>query len=174
MPPFNDSLLSMQRIAKTYPGWRCLRSLGLEPNVGEGHALIGESGAGKSTLTKIITGLIPADPGGTFKIQGEPIQDPTPSEIQVLGIAAVYQNPTLFSELSVMENLLMGEKRAVIRWRERRKTAQALLSRIGAPLDLDVPLKQLRMAEKQLLEIARSLARKARVLILREPTVSRP
>lgn len=164
----------MQRIAKTYPGCRALRSMELELNAGEVHALIGENGAGKSTLIKIITGLIAADPGGTFKIQGEPIQDPTPSEIQVLGIAAVYQNPTLFSELSVMENLLMGEKRAVIRWRERRKTAQALLARIGATLDLDVPVKQLRMAEKQLLEIARALGRKARVLILDEPTAALP
>lgn len=165
-------LLQLTHIAKTYPGVRALRGVDFSLRAGEVHALLGENGAGKSTLIKIATGTVAPDAGAEIRVAGELVAAPTPRHMQALGIAAVYQNPTLFNELSVMENLCVGDGGAVISWRARRERARTLLARIGAMLDLDQPVKHLRMAEKQLLEIARALGRSARVLILDEPTAS--
>lgn len=165
-------LLQLRNISKTYPGVRALRSVEFELRPGEVHALLGENGAGKSTLIKIVTGIHHADAGGELKVAGQAVDDPSPRRMQSLGVAAVYQNPTLFAELSVAENLCMGEDGAVISWSRRRAEAREMLDRIGASLDLDRPVRELRMAEKQLLEIARALGRSARVLILDEPTAS--
>ncbi|AKC82351.1 D-ribose transporter ATP-binding protein [Verrucomicrobia bacterium IMCC26134] len=165
-------MLSLRNVAKTYPGVRALRGVRLELAAGEVHALLGENGAGKSTLIKIASGVVQPDPGAEIRIGGVVVEHATPRQIQELGVAVVYQNPTLFAELSVAENLLFGEDGAVISWRGRAAAARALLARIGAELDVERPVKDLRMAEKQLLEIARALGRKARVLILDEPTAS--
>jgi len=166
------ALLDLTQIAKTYPGARALRGVGFTLEAGEVHALLGENGAGKSTLIKIMTGVEHADPGGVLKVAGEVVTEPTPRQMQQRGIAAVYQAPTLFNELSVMENLCMGEDGPLVSWRARRKRAAERLARIGAVLDLDQPVRGLRMAEKQLIEIARALGRQARVLILDEPTAA--
>jgi len=165
-------LLELKDIAKTYPGARALRGVGFDLRAGEVHALLGENGAGKSTLIKIITGMERADRGGVFRVDGREIGEPSPRAMQERGIAAVYQNPTLFNELSVLENLCLGEEGGLISWRRRRTLARDRLARIGATLDLDQPVRHLRMAEKQLIEIARALGLQARVLILDEPTAS--
>ena len=169
MPP---PLLELKNISKTYPGARALRGVDFDLRPGEVHALLGENGAGKSTLIKIITGIEPADAGGVFRVDGETLSDPSPRLMQGRGIAAVYQNPTLFDELSVMENLCIGEDGALVSWRRRRAMARERLARVGATLDLDRPVRHLRMAEKQTIEIARALGQRARVLILDEPTAS--
>jgi len=165
-------LLALRHISKTYPGVRALRDIAFDLKAGEVHALLGENGAGKSTLIKIITGVVEPDPGSEIQVNGQIVSHHSPRQMQSLGIAAVYQNPTLFNELSVAENLRIGEDGVFISWSARRKAAQELLARIGATLDLDAPVRTLRMAEKQLLEIARAIGRKARVLILDEPTAS--
>lgn len=165
-------LLALRHISKTYPGVRALRDIAFDLKAGEVHALLGENGAGKSTLIKIITGVVTPDAHSEIAVAGELVTPLSPRRMQELGIAAVYQNPTLFNELSVAENLRLGEDGVFISWSERRKVAQELLARIGATLDLDAPVRTLRMAEKQLLEIARAIGRKARVLILDEPTAS--
>jgi rhamnose transport system ATP-binding protein len=165
-------LLILRNIAKTYPGVRALRGVNFDLRPGEVHALLGENGAGKSTLIKIITGVVRPDEGGQILLADTAVVNATPRRMQELGVAAVYQNPTLFNELSVVENLRMGEDGPLISWSKRRQKAAELLDRIGAKLDLDAPVGQLRMAEKQLIEIARALGRKARVLILDEPTAS--
>ena len=165
-------LLELKDIAKTYPGARALRGVAFDLEMGEVHALLGENGAGKSTLIKIITGVERADPGGGFRAGGEEVAEPTPRGMQERGIAAVYQNPTLCDELSVLENLCLGEEGLLISWRRRRAAARERLARIGAAIDLDRPVRDLRMAEKQLIEIARALGQRARVLILDEPTAS--
>jgi rhamnose transport system ATP-binding protein len=167
-------LLSLHQLSKTYPGVRALRGVSFDLRAGEVHALLGENGAGKSTLIKIITGMVAADPGGELRVDGHVVSHPHPRRMQHLGIAAVYQNPTLFEELTVAENLRLDGERGVISWRARRAAARRMLARIGAQLDVDRPVRELRMAEKQLLEIARALERRARVLILDEPTASLP
>lgn len=166
------ALLELKAIAKTYPGARALRGVDFTLEAGEVHALLGENGAGKSTLIKIVTGVETADPGGSLRLAGEAVTDPSPRRMQELGIAAVYQAPTLFGELSVAENLCLGEEGRFVSWRKRRALAAERLARVGAKLDLDQPVANLRMAEKQVLEIARALGRKARVLILDEPTAA--
>lgn len=165
-------LLALRHVSKTYPGVRALRDIAFDLKAGEVHALLGENGAGKSTLIKIITGVVLGDASSEIEVASERVMHPSPRVMQCLGIAAVYQNPTLFNELTVAENLRMGEDGVFISWRERRKVAGELLSRIGATLDLDAPVGTLRMAEKQLIEIARAISRQARVLILDEPTAS--
>jgi rhamnose transport system ATP-binding protein len=166
------ALLELKSIAKTYPGARALRGVDFSLEAGEVHALLGENGAGKSTMIKIITGVETADEGGTIRVAGETVAEPDPRRMQSLGIAAVYQAPTLFNELSVAENLCLGEEGWRISWAGRRRLAAERLARVGAQLKLDLPVGRLRMAEKQVLEIARALGRKARVLILDEPTAA--
>lgn len=165
-------MLQLRNIAKTYPGVRALRGVDLQLFPGEVHALLGENGAGKSTLIKIASGVVAPDPGAEIRLGDTVVENATAREMQALGLAVVYQNPTLFSELSVAENLLLGEDGPVISWRTRATRARALLARIGADFDVERPVKDLRMAEKQLLEIARALGRSAKVLILDEPTAS--
>ena len=151
---------------------RALRGVDLELRPGEVHALLGENGAGKSTLIKIASGVVAPDPGAEIRMGDTLVENATPRCMQGLGLSVVYQNPTLFSELSVAENLLLGEEGRVISWSRRAARARELLARIGAELDVERPVKELRMAEKQLLEIARALGRSAKVLILDEPTAS--
>ena len=151
---------------------RALRGVDLELRPGEVHALLGENGAGKSTLIKIASGVVAPDPGAEIRMGDTLVENATPRGMQGLGLSVVYQNPTLFSELSVAENLLLGEDGRVISWSRRAARARELLARIGAELDVERPVKELRMADKQLLEIARALGRSAKVLILDEPTAS--
>lgn len=172
LPSPRPVLLRLRNIAKTYPGVRALRGVDLELRPGEVHALLGENGAGKSTLIKIASGVVAPDPGAEIRMGDTVVEHATPRGMQDLGLSVVYQNPTLFSELSVAENLLLGEDGPVISWSRRAERARALLARIGAELDVERPVKELRMAEKQLLEIARALGRSAKVLILDEPTAS--
>ena len=165
-------LLALRHISKTYPGVRALRDIAFDLRPGEVHALLGENGAGKSTLIKIITGVVAPDAGSEIVVADKAVTSASPRHMQSLGIAAVYQNPTLFNELTVAENLRIGEDGVFISWSERRKVAETLLARIGATLNLEAPVRTLRMAEKQLLEVARAIGRKAKVLILDEPTAS--
>ncbi len=168
------NILTITHVSKTYPGVKALDDVSFSLRPGEVHALLGENGAGKSTLIKTITGILRPDPGAVMHVHGEAVAAHSPERARELGIAAIYQHPTLFSELSVMENLMIGRSGRLIDWRQRRQDAQACLDSAGASMPLDVPVKNLRMAEKQLLEIARALAQDARILIMDEPTASLP
>jgi rhamnose transport system ATP-binding protein len=144
---------------------------------GEVHALVGENGAGKSTLIKIFTGATSMD-SGSIEIEGRRIEDNSPARAKGHGIAAIYQHPALFPNLSVAENLalrledLAGWKR--VRWEERRRRAQALLSQVGARIDPDAETGGLSMPEQQLVEIACALGAAAKIVIMDEPTASLP
>jgi rhamnose transport system ATP-binding protein len=142
---------------------------------GEVHALVGENGAGKSTLIRVMTGAVRADTG-TVSIGGQPVERPEPTRMRALGVAPIYQQPALLPDLSVVENLAFGleQGRAFRRidWKARRARATELLARVGVALDLDRPAGTLRMAEQQLVEIARALGTKAKVLLLDEPTAA--
>src|SRR5882672_7553534 len=98
-----DFLVRAQAISKTYRGVRALDAVDFDLAPGQIHALIGENGAGKSTLVKIVTGAVPAD-SGSLEIAGQLIPDHTPARAKELGVAAIYQHPALFAELSVEEN----------------------------------------------------------------------
>ena len=171
-PTMIAPLLELRGIAKTYPGVRALRGVDFALLAGEVHALLGENGAGKSTMIKIIAGVESADAGGELRVGSESVSHPTPRSMQARGIAVVYQTPTLFEQLSVAENLCIGQKGLIVSPSKRREAAKQMLARIGASVDPDAPVCSLGIAEKQLLEIARAVHRQSKVLILDEPTAS--
>jgi rhamnose transport system ATP-binding protein len=170
-----EALLRVHDITKSYAGVHALRNAAFELRAGEVHALVGENGAGKSTLIKIITGAVAAD-GGVIEFQGQALKHNTPRAAKQLGIAAIYQQPALFPELTVAENIAIGlEQKGLwgrIDWRQRRRQAAALLARVGAKIDVGAEAGGLSMPQQQLVEIARALGADAKVLIMDEPTAS--
>jgi rhamnose transport system ATP-binding protein len=172
-----EAVLRATDIAKSYAGVRALEGVSLELRAGEVHAIVGENGAGKSTLIKILTGATTPD-AGSIEVRGAPSSRLDPQTARAFGIAAIYQQPTLFPHLTVAENLALGlEQRRwfqAIDWNERRTRARALLARIKAHIDPDQPASELSMAAQQLVEIARALGTDARIVIMDEPTAALP
>jgi rhamnose transport system ATP-binding protein len=171
----SSTLLKMTSMVKSFAGVQALKGASFELRAGEVHALVGENGAGKSTLTKIMTGAHAADAGSLW-IQDCLIDRNDPVRARTLGIAAIYQQPALFPDLTVAENMALGIERGRcwrrIDWRRRRQRARQLLDRIGARIDPEASVSSLTMPEQQLVEIARALGADARILIMDEPTAS--
>jgi rhamnose transport system ATP-binding protein len=170
-----QTLLQLTGISKHFAGVQALKGVSLELHAAEVHALVGENGAGKSTLIKIITGAHQPD-AGTLEIRGQGVENNDPVRARALGIAAIYQQPALFPDLTVAENIALGLEPPRgwrrIRWRKRRRRATELLGRIGATFLPDIEVRHLTMPEQQLVEIARALGADARILIMDEPTAS--
>jgi rhamnose transport system ATP-binding protein len=171
----HKTVLRASNIFKSYDGVHALRGVSFELRAGEVHALIGENGAGKSTLIKIITGAVHAD-SGDIELDGVLVTDHSPAGAKASGVAAIYQQPALFPELSVAENIALGLEEGSswrrINWKRRRDSAITLLDRIGARIHPEAEAGTLTMPEQQLVEIARALGANARVLIMDEPTAS--
>ena len=171
------NLLSVSGIAKSFAGVQALRGVSFDLRPGEVHALVGENGAGKSTLIKVITGAHRPD-AGSIEIEGHPVLHHSPQLARSLGIAVIYQQPALFPDLSVAENMALGYESGGlwrrIDWRARFARAKELLDRIGARIDPDAAVGTLTMPEQQMVEIAKSLGGRAKVLIMDEPTASLP
>jgi rhamnose transport system ATP-binding protein len=171
----DEVVLRATAVTKSYAGVQALQRASLELRAGEVHALVGENGAGKSTLIKILTGAVQPD-GGEIALNGEALERLTPASAKRLGIAAIYQQPALFGELTVAENIALGLERTGrwgrVDWRARQARAKALLARVGARIDPESDAADLSMPQQQLVEIARALGAEARVLILDEPTAS--
>lgn len=150
-------LLALHRIEKNHGGVRALRGVDFELHAGEVHALLGENGAGKSTLIKVITGAHRPG-GGTINYAGQPVADLTPASARALGIACVYQQPALFPDLTVAENIAIRlDAPAAARridWRARRARVSALLARCGAGFLPHAEVRALSMPEQQPVEIA--------------------
>ena len=170
-----ESLLKAVNITKSYAGVHALRDASFELRAGEVHALVGENGAGKSTLIRILTGAVIHD-SGEISLDGSKITENSPSISKSLGIAAIYQQPALFPELAVAENIAIGQERSgtfgIVDWPKRRQRAKELLRRVGARIDPEQAAAELSMPQQQLVEIARALGANARVLIFDEPTAS--
>lgn len=168
-------VLRTAKVSKSYDGVHALRGVSFELAAGEVHALVGENGAGKTTLIRIITGAVSPDSGEVL-FNDSVIRDNSPALSKTLGIAAIYQQPALFPELSVAENIALGlEKTAAwrrINWKERVVLATTLLKRTAANIDPEKTVSELTMPEQQLVEIARALGSDAEVLIMDEPTAS--
>jgi len=169
------TLLELTGISKAFAGVQALKGVSFDLRAGEVHALVGENGAGKTTLIKVITGAHLPDEG-TMKVQGQLVAEIDPVRARGLGIAAIYQQPALFPDLTVAENIAIGLEPEggwrCIRWGRRRARARALLERIGAAIDPETEVRRLSMPEQQLVEIARALGAEARILIMDEPTAS--
>ncbi len=168
-------LLAAKAITKSYAGVRALAGVSFDLHEGEVHALVGENGAGKSTLIKIMTGAVAAD-SGTLSVAAQPVPHMSPATARALGIAAIYQQPSLFPHLTVAENIAFAREPGVvwrrINWNSRRREAADLLHRVGADIDADTLVESLSMPEQQLVEIAKAIGCNARILIMDEPTAS--
>ncbi|HET9318004.1 MAG TPA: sugar ABC transporter ATP-binding protein [Vicinamibacteria bacterium] len=169
------AMLSVRGLSKSFGGVRALADVSLDVARGEVLALVGENGAGKSTLIRILSGAHALD-AGTVTVDGQEVAHLSPQRAKALGIAVIYQQPALLPDLSVAENLALGdEPGGLLRrlaWPARRRRAASLLARLGLAIDPDRPARTLSMPEKQLCEIARALGADARVLVLDEPTAS--
>ena len=168
-------LLELRQLTKSFGGARALRGVDFDLHAGEVHALLGENGAGKSTLIKIVTGAHQPD-GGTITIGGTRVAGLTPAAAHARGIACIYQQPALFPDLTVAENIALrlesGAAWRKIKWPERAARAHALLERIGAAIAPEAEVRALSMPEQQLVEIACALGAGARIVIMDEPTAS--
>src|SRR5438552_14553567 len=160
-------LLQLTNVAKSFGAVRALGGVSFDLRAGEVHTLLGENGAGKSTLIKLITGAHQPD-GGTMEIAGEPVRHLTPAAAHRLGIACIYQQPALFPDLTVAENIgLRFERSSVgrrVNWPDRQARAEQLLGRIGANISGQSEVRQLSMPEQQLVEIACAISSSARIV----------
>jgi len=168
-------LLDARTISKSFAGLRALDRVSFDLRAGEVHALVGENGAGKSTLIKIMTGAERAD-AGSLVVDGVTVAHIDPHTTRELGIAAIYQQPALFPDLTVAENIALSLERGGP-WRRidrgaRTRRASELLQRIGVTLDPDRPVGDLTMPEQQVVEIAKAIGADARIVIMDEPTAS--
>ena len=172
-PASTAPLLSATGLVKAFPGVRALDGAGLTCEAGRVHALIGENGAGKSTLVRILTGNQRPD-AGELRLAGEPVRFTDPREALAAGVTAVYQELTVLPAMSVVDNVMLGQERSHRGRLDRsaeRETAREALARVGlGDVDLDAPAESLSLANQQLVEIARALVRRSRLLILDEPT----
>lgn len=171
----DSPLLQLTAITKSFGAVRALKGVSFDLRAGEVHALLGENGAGKSTLIKVITGAHRPD-SGRMEILGAPVAQLTPAAAHQHGIACIYQQPALFPDLSVAENIALRLESTTalrrVKWAERRARANELLTRIGAEISPDAEVRALSMPEQQLVEIACALGAGARIVIMDEPTAS--
>jgi ABC-type sugar transport system ATPase subunit len=170
-------LLEMENISKTFPGVKALDDVKLQVKPGEVHALIGENGAGKSTLIKILAGLQQADVGAKFFYEGKEANISKPIDATLKGISIIYQDLSLFPNLTVAENINIGRdsdnkgwKR--IDWNEMKGVANKALQELGVDIDVTLPVEKLSIAKQQLVEIARALAFDSKLIVMDEPTSS--
>ncbi|WP_426007247.1 sugar ABC transporter ATP-binding protein [Paenarthrobacter sp. NyZ202] len=176
----NKTLLQMRGIDKHFGATHALKGIDLTLERGEVLGLIGENGAGKSTIIKILSGAYGMD-AGEILIDGVPVNIGNPRASQALGISTIYQELTLFPDLNAVDNILAGREicrdgtgssliSPLDRQRMRKEARQILTEELGIDIDLTVPVRQLSLAEKQLVEIARSLHSQAQIIIMDEPT----
>lgn len=176
--PGGQVVAALSGATKTFGGTVAIANVAIELRAGEVLALLGENGAGKSTCVKLLAGVYRPD-AGSLLINGEPVHFASPLEAQRAGIAVMHQHPGLFPDLSIGENLFIGQvgsDAGASSWRidraRIRSEAGRLLKLVGLNADIDAPLSRLRTSEQQLVEIARALSLNARVLIMDEPTAA--
>jgi rhamnose transport system ATP-binding protein len=168
-------LVELRGIGKSYGGVQALADVGFAIEQGTVHALVGENGAGKSTLVKILTGVVHPDEGEVL-VDGQPQRIADPQAAHRLGIVAMYQEPTVFPDLTVAENVFAGRRPLgrlhSVDWREMRREASRVLEDLNVDFGPDAPVRGLGVADRQLLEIAKALSSSARLLIMDEPTAA--
>jgi rhamnose transport system ATP-binding protein len=168
-------LVELRGVSKAYGGVHAVEDVSFAISPASTHALVGENGAGKSTLVKILTGVVSPDAGAVV-VDGEPRSIGDPSAAHRLGIVAMYQEPTVFEDLSVAENVFAGRhprrRLGTVDWKAMRRHAGRVLAEIGADFAPDAPVRGLSVADRQLIEIAKALSSSARLLIMDEPTAA--
>ena len=169
----DDLILSVKNVTKTFPGVKALDNVNFRVRPGKVMCLAGENGCGKSTLVKIISGVYTRD-AGEVVYEGNTISKITPAEATRLGIQVIYQDLSIFPNLTVRENLAINSEITAGRKLVNRKrwdaTAKEALSKIGCQIDLDAKMGELSVADKQLVAICRDLLFNAKLIIMDEPT----
>jgi putative multiple sugar transport system ATP-binding protein len=172
----SDVILEMRNITKTFPGVKALDNVSFSVRQGEIHALVGENGAGKSTLMKVLSGVYPY---GTYEgqiyFQGHECRFRDISESEKVGLVIIHQELALIPFLSIAENLFLGNERAkngIIHWNEAISQTKELLERVGLHESPQTLITDIGVGKQQLVEIAKALAKKVKLLILDEPTAS--
>ena len=170
-----EDIIVFENIDKRFPGVLALDDVSMSIRKGEIHTVAGENGAGKSTLMKILAGLYPPDGGNVF-FKGESVEIPNPLAAIEMGIATVYQELMLCENMSVVENIYLGEelrtKGGRIDWKRMHREAKKLLDTFGVDIDTKEIVKKLTVAQMQIVEIAKAISLQSDVLILDEPTSS--
>jgi rhamnose transport system ATP-binding protein len=173
--PYPVPTVTLRHVAKAFGAVRAVIDGTIDLYAGEAHALLGENGAGKSTMVKILAGVHEPDEGEVL-LDGNPVTLASPAAARDAGIAVIYQEPTLFPDLSVAENIFMGRQPLVAGRRiDRRRmlaAAAALFGRLGVRLDPGRICRGLSIADQQLVEIAKALSLEARVIVMDEPTAA--
>lgn len=175
--PKNDAILQIEGLCKAYPGVQALDSVDLEIRTGEIHALLGQNGAGKSTLIKLLSGADRPD-SGQLRVGGCVVSFKSPQDAQRNGIFTIYQELSLVPELSVAENIFIADlplrRFGTVDWQKLKEQAAATMEWLGFALDVDSPVRKLSVAQKQGVELAKILHRKARIVLLDEPSAALP
>jgi ribose transport system ATP-binding protein len=164
--------LKLEHISKSFPGVRALSDVSFALQVGEIRALVGENGAGKSTLMKILSGAYTADEG-KIELFGEHVTHPTTAQMIGRGVAVIYQELAQAPHLTVAENILMGRlprKNGLVDWAAMNQQAAAVIARLGFDLDSKARIGDLSVAKRQMVEIAKAIARHSRIIVLDEPS----
>ena len=176
MPGESDLILEMKHISKEFPGVKALDGVSLRVHRGEIHAICGENGAGKSTLMKVLSGVHPhGSYSGEIHYDGRPAEFANIRQSEHAGIVIIHQELALIPELSIMENIFLGNEvrgRLGVDWIATRQRARELMSRVGLQDDPDTQIKSIGVGKQQLVEIAKAISKDVKLLILDEPTAA--
>ena len=168
-------ILEMNNISKAFPGSKALDDVTMRVHKGEVLALVGENGAGKSTLIKILAGAYTKD-SGEIILEGKPVSINTPIEGNNLGIAVIYQELSLFQDMTAIENMFVGKwlrnKSGFVDWKGMREHVEKVFEEYSLHVPIDVPVKELSVAECQMIEIIRAVSFGAKIIVMDEPTSS--
>jgi len=168
-------ILELRGITKIFPGVKALDGVDFALKEGEIHALMGENGAGKSTFIKVITGVHEPDEGEIY-LRGRRVHFSSPRDAQQHSIAAIYQHGTVYPHLSVTENIFLGHEKVgrfgVLRWKAMHREAAELLRALGSDISPKSHMGDLTVAEQQIVEIAKAISTRARIIIMDEPTAA--
>ena len=171
-----NCILELKNIGKTFSGVNVLRGINLQLKKGEVHVLLGENGAGKSTLIKIISGYHLPDRGGEIWVDGRQAEFRNPKQPKEAGIHTIYQELTLCRDMTVAENIVMDKqdkyRGILLREKEFQRTAAEVLKRLGSQLSPNMLVRNLSIAEQQIVEIAKAISANAKVILMDEPTSS--
>lgn len=166
--------IRIQNISKTYPGVQALKSISFDIHSGQVHTLVGENGAGKSTLIKILARAEIPDPGGEIQVDGIRYNPNSPKDALAAGISTIYQIFNLLPDRDIMHNVLLGKEptqHGVLGFQAMKEETKSILSKLNAShLDPEMIVADLKVGEKQIVEIAKALINKSRLLIMDEPT----
>ena len=170
----NSPFLELENISKTFPGVKALNKVKFDIYPGEVHSLVGENGAGKSTLIKVMSGAHQPDEGGIIKINGEQVKISNPIDAIKKGISVIYQDFSLFGNLTVAENIVINQiiekNKLLLNWKEIRIKAEKALNVVGIKINPNEIVDNLSVAKKQMVAIAGAIAHNAKMIIMDEPT----